>query len=443
MGKSLKICCGLLFFLMNAAPIFAQQKTYTLDDCISYALKNNTDIGRVNNEVTSQQSWLEQKKAAQLPNLALSGSNTWSSTNSYAESSGAWDRSSSSYMSLSLGTNVTLYNGAKLKNAILQGRTNLNAAKMDIQTQTELISLNILSAYINVMLTQEQMNNSKAQLEVTAKQLEQATVRKEAGVLSPSDFLNIKSQYATDKASFIAAQSNLRIFQVALMQMMNMPVDDDFNIATPEIESLLNTDIETTPSTVYNLALDIQPGVKTAELDLKSAQIDIDIAKADILPELSLSSSLGTYYASGTDNIHFGEQFSHQVSPSIGLSLSVPIFQRKVVKNSVTQAKISAENQKYNLIDIHNALRKSIEQACTDAETALSAFQSTNEQLTAQKESYRLAEEMFAQGMINAVDYLTSKNNLYTAENEHIQAKYNLVLQNKIIEYYMGNPIKL
>ena len=179
---------------------------------------------------------------------------------------------------------------------------------------------------------------------------------------------------------------------------------------------------------------------KTAELSLKSSTLDIQLAKVNALPSLSLSGGIQSNYGSSL-GIKFSNQISNNITPSIGLSLSVPIYQRKEVKNKIKQAVIASDNYMYNLIDIKNDLRKAIEQACTDAETANSSYLSYQEQYQAEQESYKLAEEMFSQGMLSSVDFVTSKNNLATAKNNLTRAKYNLILQNEVIEYYMGNSI--
>ncbi len=443
MNIFLKTYMVVLFVMLGiiSIPAKAQNEVFSLDDCIKYALENSTTIGRAANEIKSQTSYLEQRRAERGPDLSLSAGDTWSSSNSYDSDDDSWDRSTGTSVSLSLSSDITLYNGAKLKNSIIQGKVNLSAAETDIKTEKELLSLDVLAAYIDVLLAQEQVNNSQSQLETTTKELEEATIRRKAGVMSPADYLNIRSQYSSDKATLVTSQSELRISLVSLMQVMNMPVSNTFTVTQPDMESLLKLNIETDPSTIYNVALGIQPGVKSAELYLNSAELDIQLAKADFLPSLTLSGSVGSYHYS-TTNINFVEQISNRIYPSLGLSLSIPIYQRKEVKNNVKQAVIVSENYQYDLIDVKNDLRKAIEQACTDAQTANSTFLSYQEQLESEKESYKLASEMFSQGMLSSVDFLSSKNNLYEAETNLINAKYEVILQNEIIEYYMGNKIE-
>ncbi len=433
----------LFVFLLGmiATPTIAQDKLFTLDDCIKYALENSTTIGRASNEVFSQASDLEQRKAERGPNLSLAASETFNSNGTYDNTGDQWSRKTNSNMNVSLSSNITLYNGARIKNSILQGKINVSAAETDIKTKEELLSLDVLSAYIFVLQAKEQLKNSKTQLEATEKSLEDATIRREAGVMSPVDYLNIKSQYASDKAALVNSQSALHISKISIMQTINMPVSNTFDIAQPDTDNLLKMNAKTDASIVYNFALKIQPSVKTAALDLESSAIDIKLAKTNGLPNLSLFGGIQSNYST-VSNLGFSNQFSNQLTPAIGINLSIPIYQRKEVKNKVKQASIARQNFEYNLIDIKNDLRKAIEQACADAQTANSAYLSYEEQYLAEQESYKLAAEMFSQGMLNSVDFISSKNNLSTAENNLTKAKYGMILQNEIIDYYMGNKIE-
>lgn len=431
----------LLLLSMISIPTIAQDTLYSLDECINYALKNSTTIGRANNEIRSQASELEQRKAERGPNLSLSASETINSNSTFVTIDDRWTRDASSNMNVSLSSNITLYNGAKIKNSILQGKINVSAAQSDVKTKEDLLSLDVLSAYIFVLQAKEQVKNSESQLLATEKSLEDATIRREAGVMSPVDYLNIKSQFASDKAALVTSQSTMHIALVSLMQTINMPVSNSFDIMQPNTDSLLKMNAETEAGIVYDMALDIHPSVETAYLDLERSAIDITLAKANGLPNLSLFGGIQSNYNSAS-NLGFSNQFSNQISPAIGVNLSIPIYQRKEVKNNVKQASITRQNFKYNLIDIKNDLRKAIEQACSDAQTAKSAYYSYMEQYTAEQESYMLAAEMFSQGMLNSVDLLISKNNLSTAENNLTKAKYDMILQNEIIEYYMGNTIE-
>jgi outer membrane protein len=434
-----------LLFLVLCSPLFllAQAQPYSLKDCIEYALENSTDIERSQNNVIMQSAYLAQSKASRLPNLELGVNQQFTSSSSYTTSSSEWNRSGNTTLNASLNSQMALYNGAKIKNTILQNKINLESAELSIQAERELISLNILSFYIDALLAKDNLQNSKLQLEAAQKQLSYAEARSEAGVISRSDLLYIKSQLAADKTSMIEAESNMRIALVSLMQIMNMPINDSFAIQQPDIEPIIQQNSENNPETVYNVALGLQANIHTAELNVKSAETEVEILKSGALPSLMLNGGVGTGYSSSLSAINFGEQFSNSINPYVGLSLSIPIYQRKQVKTQVKTAQIQSNNVRLELLDLKNDLRKYIEQACTDAQTAQSSYNALQEQLNAEQESYDVASEMFSQGLINSVDFLLSKNNLIMAENKFTQAKYKLILQNKIVEYYLGNPIEL
>jgi outer membrane protein len=227
------------------------------------------------------------------------------------------------------------------------------------------------------------------------------------------------------------------------MQQMNMPVNNAFDIDSVNVDtdklSLINTNSED----VYNIALDIQPAIESAQLNIKSAETGVKLSKSEGLPSLNLVGGLQTVYGTSLNGVDYGEQLSNGTNPYIGLNLSVPIFQNKKAKTQVKLAEIQLSNTELNFIQEKSNLRKYIEQACIDVQTAQMNYAALQEQLEAEQESYNVASEMFSQGMVNSVDFLLSKNNLIIAENKFTQAKYILVLQSEIVEYYLGKPIEL
>lgn len=438
---SLKNLALLAVLLVTPLIGKAQNNSYSLETCIQTAWKNSTDISRSELSLSSEQSSLEQSKAARNPNLILQGSGNVSSGNSYDEVTTEWDRSINSSASLQLSSSLTIYNGAKLRNAILKDEVDIKAADSDIQTQKEILALNILTAYMNVLYAEEQAKNSKAQLASTTEQLNYTKERKSAGVIAQSEYLNMQSQYATDEASYISSQSQVRILKVNLMQLMNIPINDLIEIESPELDELLMHQNTMTASDIYLKALELQPSIQTASLDLESAAYDIKMAKAGSLPEITMNGSLGTNYNQGLQSLNFGSQMANQVTPSLGISVSVPIYQRKVVKNNVTQASIQQQSIALQLTDIKNSLRQSIEQTYTDALVANADYKAAIDQYNAQQESLNMADEMFKQGLINATEYLVIRNNFVAAENSVTQSKFQVILQNEYLRYYNGQWI--
>jgi outer membrane protein len=226
------------------------------------------------------------------------------------------------------------------------------------------------------------------------------------------------------------------------MQLMELPVDDNFTIKEPVLGEMLNKNLSPDASEVYKIALGIKPQVKSAELEKQIRSLDEKIAIAAYYPSLSADAGLTTGYSSFSNQSGYWNELGNQISPAAGLSLSIPIFQKKQAKTNVELAKINYSSAELDEINTKNQLRKEIEQACLDVVSAQSEYEASLEKFQSTSESYALAEEKFKQGLINSVDFLFEKTNQIVAESQLLQSKFNLIFTYKILDFYSGVPIK-
>jgi outer membrane protein len=422
----------------------AQSKIWTLEECINYALSKNISVQKTFLTNDRNQLNANQAESNRLPSVSASVSQNFnwykgfdSTTGSYGSSSGS---NSTNY---SLSSNVSLFNGNKLTTKIKQAELDLQSGRFNSETVKESIGLSILNAYLQVLYDIESVSNAEKQIVSTTEQLNLAKERMDLGVISVSDYLQIKSELATEKSTLASAQSTLSMGKVTLMQLMELPVDANFEITSPNLESLLVDSAQPDAQAIYNLALGIKPQIKSAELDKESAELDVDIAKADALPSLSMNAGLSTGYSSLTTTSGYTGQLKDKINPSVGLSLSIPIFQKKQVKTNIASANISVTDAELTEINTKNELRKSIEQACADVTSAKSQYDASQEQMLSTQESYDVTTEKYNQGLINSVDYLIQKTNLITSESKLLQSKFNLIFSFKVLDFYKGIPLAL
>lgn len=431
----------LLFFGFETE---AQTKTWTLKDCIDYALNRNIDVRKSYLSTHEDELNLEQSKANILPSLNGSASTNFSWNKSYnSETSDYGNLNGSSSTSYALSSGMTLFNGFKMKTAIEQAQLNLESGKYYSETVKESMELNILNAYLQILYAQESVNNAQEQITSTTEQLALATERLEVGIISNADYLQIKSELASEKLTLANAKSTLAIARVNLMQLMELPVDDQFEIVSPDMANLLEVKDKPVVNDVYQQSLRIKPQIKQAALTLESVRLNEKIARAGLLPQLSLSAGLSTGWSSQTDGFNYMEQLNNAITPSAGLTLSIPIFQNKQAQISIEQAKIAASDAELDEINTRNELRKNIEQACVDMETAQTQYEASLEQFESAKESYQVASEKYELGLLNSVDFLSVKTDLITSESDLVQAKYNFIFSNEVLEFYKGIPISL
>jgi len=417
----------------------AQNKTWSLDECINHALENNIQVKQANLSAARSEVQASQSRDNRLPSVSASVRQNlgWSKsldsqTNSYGNLSGS---NSTNY---SVSSNVTLFNGFRLQNAVKQSEINVEADRLYAETVKESVELNVMNAFLQVIYAEEQVMNAEKQIESTTEQLALAQARFNLNAISRSDLLQIESQLASEKLTLVNAQKQLTMSKVNLQQLMELPVSETFTVVSPNMDALLQPDVSLSAAEIYETALALKPQIGEAKLNIQSAEFDTKIAQAAALPSLSMDAGIGTGYSSLNSNFNYANQLNNSVSPSVGLTLSIPIFQKNQVKNNVALAKIGVDNATLSELNTRNQLRKEIEQAYTDAVSAQTQYKASIEQLNATSESYKVAEEKFKLGALNSVDFLFEKTKLISAESQLLQSKFNLVFSNKIIDFYIG-----
>jgi len=439
MRKSILIFAIAL--LMPAIMVNAQQDSvWTLEKCISHALEKNIQVRK--GELSNQryQQYAGQAKAQRYPSLnaAVSQNYNWSQGVNVGQTGYVGVNGSV----INVNTGVTIFNASKITNQIKQAELDITSGLYSLETTKESISLSILDAYLQILYSEEQVRNSEKQIESTASQLNLASERLAMQVISQSDYAQVKSQLASEKLILANSQNQLAIAKVNLEQLMELPVNDDFNIAHPDFQDMVNQNRIPDVRSVYETALGIKPQIKNAEVNKEIAAIDEKIAKAGYYPVLSASAGVGTSYSSqGSDP--YADQINKGISPSVGLALSIPIFLKNQVKTSVAVAKIGYQDAELTEINTKNELRKYIEQACLDVTSAQVNYEASLENFQATSESAALSDEKFRQGIINSVDYLVSKTNLIVAESELLQSRFNLIFSYKVLDFYAGIPLSL
>jgi outer membrane protein len=420
--------------IISSVAVTAQTKQWSLTDCIGYALEKNIQVRKAGVSVSLGELSLQQSKDNMLPSLSASLSENLG----WRLETGASDETSlvgSSRTNASLSSGLTLFNGFQLRNQVRQAGLDLKSLQYSADQTTESVSLNIMSAYLQVLYSEEQVINARNQAEATREELALAAERLTLGAIANSDYLQVKTQLASEESSLATAVNNLKMAKLNLMQLMEYPVDESFEIARPDIDAFISTAPAADAVSVYQEALEVKPQIKIASINRENASIDLEMARAGFLPSLSLSAGMSTGF---TEAAEMGAQLKNGFSPSVGLSASVPIFRNNQNKTAVSRAKYGITTAELDELNTRNQLRKEVEQAVLDAESALISYQAALNRYDSSVETYNLSEEKFKLGAMNSVDFLIQKTNLTAAESNLLQAKYELVYSHKIIDFYRG-----
>lgn len=438
------ILIGILFALLQGAA-YGQEPVgdgWDLNRCISYALDNSIQVSKVKLDVLSSQSNLTRAKASRLPSLSASIAQNVSNSKYFSAptADGEWDMSAST--SASLSSSLTLYNGGNINASIKQSALNVELAELNVDISKNSIVLLVTQGYLNALYSNESLSYAKEVLASSEKQLARATELHRAGSMAKSDLAQIEAQYANDTYSLVVAQSSLVTSITELKQLLEIPVTDTFSVAFPEVE--VQREFIQVPSKheAFATALSIMPEIKGVEKSKAIAGLDLDKAKSGYLPSLTLNASYATSYSDASSG-SFGTQLTNNQNQRVGLTLSIPIFSKYQTKNAVEISRISIDRANLTAQETQKNLLQKVEAVYQNVISGKSRYDAAVQQNLSAAESYRLSEEQFNLGMINTVELLKAKTQLLSAQKDLVQAKYSLILNKKILDFYMGQQISL
>ena len=411
------------------------QRVWTLHECDDTALMNNRNIKQQRLNYKSKVISYNQAKSDRLPNLNASIGQNFNFGRSLSVDN-TYQNSNSQTTSFSVSSGVNLYNGFRMKNAIEARQAELMAAGADVQKIEKDIILNVSAAFLQVLQNKELLRNADNQLQITRENMARRKELIEAGKLAQGEIFEIQAQEAKEELSRVQAENQLQLSLLDLAQVLELDHFQDIDVAVP-VNLLENELALLSADEVYISALASRPEIRSAQYRLESSLKNIEIARAGYLPSLSLGAQRGTGYYNMSNmppNPSFGTQFSNNISTGVGLSLSIPIFNRYEVKNQVENAKLNVESSKIDIENTKIELRKTIQQAYYNAIAAKNRWESSQKSVTANEESYRFASQKFEVGRANQYEVNLAKTNLSQSISEQTQAKYEYVFRMKILE---------
>lgn len=420
---------------------------WDLRSCIDYALKQNITIRRNKLSAESAQVDVKTAKAALFPSLSASiGQRIVNRPNSETGTIITGDNITSSQSKTSyngsygIDANWTLYNGGQRLNNIKQQDLNNRIAELAVAESENSIEESIAQTYIQILYATEAVKINEGTLEVSQAQYERGKELMAAGSISRADLAQLEAQVSTDKYQLVTAKATLQDYKLQLKQLLELDGDEEMQLqlSLPGDEHILSP--LPTKADVYRAALSLRPEIEASRLDIEASDLEIKKARAGYLPSLSLSAGIGSTNANGSD-FTFAEQVKQNWNNSLGITISIPIFNNRQTKSAVEKAKIQKMTSELSLLDEQKNLYKTIEGLWLDANSAQQQYIAAQEKLKSTQTSYELLQEQFNLGMKNTVELLTEKNNMLSAQQETLQAKYMALLNAQLLRFYEGQEM--
>ena len=425
------------------------QKAWTLQECLDYALSNNIQLQQKKVTAASNHEDVLQSKSALFPSLSFS-TNQNASWRPFAESTinltnGSMTTNNNSVSfngSYGINANWTVWNGNRNTNTIKQNILTEQMAELAVEQQANTIQEQIAQLYVQILYETEAVKVLEEIMKASVMQRDRAQTMVDVGSLAKVDLVQLEAQVNQDLYSIAQTQSQLANYKLQLKQLLEIHDDEPFNVVIPEVDEEHILSIIPNKQAVYNAALENRPEIQSSKLNIESSEIAIASARAGYMPTVSLTASMGSSTSSGQD-INFFKQVKNNLSNSLGLSVSVPLFDNHQARTNIRKAKYALQTSELNLQEQQKQLYSTIENYWLNTTTSRQQYIYAKANVNSMQESYDLVSEQFNLGLKNIVELTTGKNNLLQAQQQLLQTKYTALLNSAMLNFYAGENIKL
>jgi len=442
-----KLLVVALFFMATIGAKGQENRIWSLEECVNYALENNISVKRNQLDVESAEIEAKASKSNFLPNLNASASQNLSFGQSISPETNLRVPSNFTSTNAGINSNTNVFNGFRNLTEYKQAKLGIETSKVSLQKMQNDISLNVVNAYLNILFNKENLDVAIVQRKISEEQVARIKSLVDAGSSPVADLYDIQATLANDIQNEVSMQNNLDLSLLSLAQILQIP-STGFDVEKVDVGSPSIAMAAENSSVIYEKALQIMPEIKKAQLDVESTDYDLKLAKSGFYPSLNFNVGISSFYNRRLGELEdpglfdpFGDQMVNNVNYAIGLSMSVPIFNRNVNKNNVKRATIGQRQTELALAEEKQTLYQNIESAYLDAKSATKTFDAAKISLKSQMEAFKNAEQRFNVGAMTSYDFNQSRNNLVSAQATLIRSKYDYVFKMKLLKFYYGEPI--
>ncbi|WP_460220008.1 TolC family protein [Psychroserpens sp. MEBiC05023] len=468
-----------IFIVLVTISLQAQNKKWTLIECVQYALENNISVKQ--SELDIETADIERLTAIGnfLPSInagAGVSENTGLSFNPVTNNA-----QTTTFLSANGSINVgyTLFDGLRNIRSVQRAEISKLASQYRLDKMKDDISLFVANGYLQVILNKANVEVLKSQNEVTKEQIQRTEDLVEAGSLPRGDLLEIQATDASEQQAIINAENNVRISLISLAQLLLIKDYETFDIEDEGYDIVDDGIVGKDISEILTKAKEVRSEIKIAEQNVELAKKDLQISKGANLPTLSAFFGYNTRYANTTSFISevdpdnptvtqqigvvqatgqsvvgefpntivrevgadpFGDQLYQNDGIGYGLNLNIPIFNGFATKGNIKRSKINLQRTQFQLEQAELDLESNVYQAYVDAKGALKSFEAAESALESQRLAYDYAKERYDVGLTNAFDFSQSKLRYDNAQIEVNRAKYDYIFKLKVLELYFGIP---
>ncbi|WP_349315439.1 TolC family protein [Chitinophaga sp. MM2321] len=440
----------VLFMFANITPAVAQD-TWSLQRCVDYALQNNLQVKQQVLQKRLSELTLQQSRLGLLPNVNGSIGAGYSDGRTPSLQTNGYVSQSIFSSQGNLNLSGDLFNWFSKQNTIAANKLDAESNSFLLQKARNDLAFNVATAFLQILLNNEQVKVNEVQVKLTTSNLENTKKLVNAGSVPESNQADLEAQLAQDSTSLVTAQNNVILSVLQMKAYLNLGFDIPFQPEIPEnVASLTVAPLaEMAPEMVYSVALTNYPLAKSDELRIRSAEKMLKANKAQLYPRLTINGSLSTNYANNFEDIAsgklmpFGKQLDNTFYKTIGLGISIPIFNGGQQRTTVAKSKVNLYNEQLTRDIDNQQLKQDIYTAHANAVAALQKYNASSTGVMAAQKAYDFATKRFNLGLLNTIDYITTQSKLFRAQIDKVSAQYDYIFKMKLLEFYRDQKISL
>ena len=478
-------CAALLFCLFIYSTSFGQPASsnpekWDLKKCVDYAWANNISVRQADLQIRFAKLDVQQSKLAQYPGAVFSSNLGYSAGRNQDPTNFSLITTGYLFNNYSLQASVDLFNWFTKKNTIAVKDLDLKATEIGFEKAKNDIALNVAVAYLQILLAREQIVLAKAQVAATRSQLESTRKQVDAGKLPELSAANLESVLASDSSALITAEVAVQQSLLQMKALLNLDPAIPFDVVTPPVSLIPVENLaDLQPEAVYALAVKNMPQQQVDELNVRSALKSVQVAKGYMYPTFSAFGSLGSTFNSKAQEVKSTTQYTapvgtvvvgsntYQVFPispftsytlgkmsytdqinqnfrqSIGLSVSVPIFNGGSLRTAWQRSKLTVKQVELTKEQNSFTLKQDIYKAYDDAVAAMQKFNANKKLVEASQKAYDFASKRYDLGLLSTYDLITTQTDLAKAKSQLLYSQYDYVFKIKLLEFYRGQGLKL
>ncbi|MBB1138342.1 TolC family protein [Myroides sp. WP-1] len=462
-------------FLLLMVSAFAQDKQWTLDECISHAIVHNISVKQIEINEQNKSVNLELAKYDFLPVVSANANHSWTLVDQPDPQTGVIGQRTLQESTVGLSVGIDIIDGLQKQKKLAKARLEHIASVYQIQKIKEDIALSVINSYLQIIFNKELVHTNQVQLAYDQAEEERVQALVDAGVVPAGDLLDVKATVASSNQRLISSQNELVIAKLNLAQLLQIRDYESFDVIDTDYQVEESELMIYSPQDIAIRAFESLTNIKTAELNVQLAEKNVQISKGAYYPKLTGFYNFGSNISyqdrivgsrpsgqmdqvgvvegsgqrvmrQGQMNVYGGpesffRQFDNNKNSVFGLSLSIPIFNGMKARKTVQLNQLALEQMQYEKEAEELKLEQLVFKAYTDTKSSYQSYEASVVTLESREKSLEYARARYAVGLINIFELNQNQNLYVTAQSNVLKAKYDYIFKNRILEYYFGVPL--